>query len=247
MNRFPFARNIHRVPSLQVHGEVTKGAWHKGIAKYARDAEGRAWVLKYEEDVTYTELLAESVCLLMGRRLGAPLPDGALYVEGDRRGWLSKVIRPVMHWDESQRDFIENLDEVAAMLMMDAVAGNVDRHGANVLLEPGDEAPDVRLWAIDQGNALIGQPASFLELGLELADASKHFSGLPLGDLERPVLAVAQVARSILREEVQVWMAECGEIAAEPRWSDLADLLYQRLQAAPDLGLRYLEVLRGKP
>lgn len=129
--------------------------------------------------------------------------------------------------------------------MMDAVAGNVDRHGANVLLQPGKDEPDVRMWAIDQGNALIGQPDSFLELGLDLADTSRHFTGLPLGSLEAPALAVSQAARSIPRDEVMGWMKECGEIAGEPRWQEIGDLLCRRLQAAPDLAVRYLDALRG--
>ena len=84
MNLFPqrLARIHHLVEFDLV--PVENGAQ----ARYVMSADGRRWVRKREEDTGFQPLLAEAISTLLGREIGAPVPDGAVYVGPGGRAWI---------------------------------------------------------------------------------------------------------------------------------------------------------------
>jgi len=143
------------------------------------------------------------------------------------------------------RDYIENPDEVAAMLVLDALVCEEDRHAANILVQPIGDEVHLRLWAIDSGNALIGHVSEYVARGFEAPSPHNHARGLPLDVLGEPALVIA--ARSCLLEErvIHLLSLEACSIAREPRVDDLSAALLRRCRAAPEIVAEYLHRLEA--
>lgn len=212
-------------------------------ARWARSLDGRTWVWKSEGMSGYQALLAEAVSWLLGRALGVRQPEVAVAQVDAEWSWLSEVVKPSKHWSAEDRDYIINLDETGRMLALDALVGNGDRHAQNVLVELHPDPTALRLWAIDAGNALVGQIDDYLALGLEPPDPHKHARGLPVEALRPGALAAAEVACHLDRATLRAWVAEGCAIAREPRIDDLTEALHRRCLKAHPLVLSYIEAL----
>ncbi len=133
--------------------------------RWVQTFDGRQWLLKREEDSAPEELIGEALGLFFGRELGARIPEAALFRDGARRGWLSHSVSPADVWSPETRDLVANPAEVAAMIVLDAVLANQDRHAENVLVTPAVRGPGRVVWAIDHGAVIATDATRLLALG----------------------------------------------------------------------------------
>ena len=106
--------SIPRVGWLHDFGAVPVD--NGSFASYVRDAQGREWVCKLEDNTGWQPILAEALGWLLGCRLGAPVPDVALYEGEHGRAWLSARVAFAAHWSSRHRAQVSNMDAFAAML-----------------------------------------------------------------------------------------------------------------------------------
>lgn len=141
--------------------------------RWARDDSGRLWVRKKEEDVGVEPIAAEIIGWYLARFLEVPVPTGATYWRRDQpnaTSWLSEVVWPALHWDPDRAHYVNNLDDLGNILVLDVLILNSDRHAANLLLEPDPDELHLHLWAIDAGNALVSYPMDFESNADEIPD-----------------------------------------------------------------------------
>ena len=230
---------IPRIDGLMV-GKKVPGKYGNEV-QWARDATGATWVMKQEAG--YQGLLAEVVSWLLGDHLQIRQPACALTCIDDEWSWLSAAIIPVTHWQPRYRDAILNRDELGRMLALDAIVCNEDHHPGNLLVELRPDESAVQVWAIDAGNALVGQISDLIERGIEPPSPWNHATGLPVGALRDAALAAAEQARHLSREHLRGWVVEGCAVVREDRVDPLTEALFRRCQAAPDLTLGYIDLL----
>lgn len=213
-------------------------------ARWAIDSTGRQWVRKREADTGFQPLLAEAISYLLARRLGVRQPEGAVYADESGLSWMSeRIVAAGEHWEPDMRDLIANPAELAAMFVLDALIVNEDRHRRNLLVQPVGDETRLRLWAIDSGNALIGQIDDFIARGVEPPNPSNHARGLPVGALRDAALAVAAVAHQLDESDVRAYVKEGCRLVKEARGLDLANALFARCREAPTIVTGYLDLV----
>ncbi|MDX9722259.1 MAG: hypothetical protein RBU37_16065 [Myxococcota bacterium] len=198
-------------------------------ATWAFDNENRYWVRKRIVNTGVESLFAECVGWLFGDTLGLRQPRAALFEAEDGWSWLSERVPNATHWSSELRDRIANLDEVGAMLALDAILLNEDRHAANILVQPsvGDQ---VLLWAIDCGNALVSYPDDFTDT--QRPSVRNHARGLPVPALRLGALRAAELASRLERAKLEAFIDEAVAVAEEPRGHEILELLCERCQSA---------------
>lgn len=211
---------------------------------------GRVWVRKR---ICFQTIMAEAVAALLAPVVGATLPDAAIYRDdpANEWDWMSAVVRDARHWDPKYRDAVVNLDEVAAMMVLDAVLLNEDRHAGNILAVPEPDGISMKLWAIDFGNALVGRLSDFESRGISPPSdfgVRRHATGLPIGALKARVQSPIDELRRIPRTEVVATSIEACRIARELDDSTsvrLADALEHRCRSASEIVGYYLDRLEA--
>lgn len=134
---------------------------HTNFATYAIDESGTRWIRKREPNIGYQELLAESLAWLVGTELGVPLPRSAVHTDEEgNRSWLSEQIDHVVHWNPELTNVIENPAGMGAMIALDAILLNPDRHQGNILLQPIGNRGRWHVWAIDHDQVLLAYPTT---------------------------------------------------------------------------------------
>jgi hypothetical protein len=217
---------------------------HGSFARFAQDSSGRTWVRKRESMTGFQGLLAEAASWLLGVALEVRQPHAAVFHDGTDWSWMSELIPGANeHWSAELRDCIANLDEVGRMLALDAIVINEDRHQRNIMVQRELDGVRVRLWSIDLGKALIGQPSDFLDAPYRIPVPNKGVRGLPVDALRPAALDGAVVASQLSDELLRSAMAEACELVDEPEAEALADMLVSRCRRAPDLVTRYLDAL----
>jgi hypothetical protein len=213
-------------------------------ARWAIDSSGRQWVRKRESDTGFQPLLAEAASYLLGLKLQLCQPQGAVFHDGHEWSWMSqRIVAAGEHWHGDMRDLIVNPDEVGRMLTLDALIINEDRHRRNILVEPVYDEAHLRLWAIDSGNALIGQLDDFIGRDLTVPSPHNHARGLPIDVLRPAALAAAQVAAQLPEEKLRAIVAEACALARESSVDRLAAALTARCRQAPSIVSGYLDAL----
>ncbi len=214
-------------------------------ARWARDASGRQWVRKREADTGFQPLLAEAASWLLGELLDVPQPRAAAFFDGEEWSWLSeRIVGAAEHWEADMRDQVANLDGLGRVLTLDALVFNEDRHRRNLLVEPVAE-DSLKVWAIDAGKAEIGWPEDFLARGLAPPSPHNHARGLPVDALRDPAMAAASVAALLPESGLVAIVAQACEIAREPSAPALAAALISRCRRAPEIVVRYLDLVGG--
>lgn len=240
MSLFPqrLAR-IHHVVEFELV-PVENGAF----ARYVMDDQGRRWVRKREEDTGFQPLLAEAISTLLGRHIGAPVPDGAVYVGTGGQAWLSALVENAGHWSSTRRDNIVNLSEVGALITLDALVLNDDRHARNILVVPDPDEAHLRVVGIDCGNALVGLPSDFVEWPPDGPPrVGNQARGLPLDAVVEGAVAAATVAAGLDPALIREFVVEGCGIVREPAVDALTTALKARCRRAAELAVRYLEAL----
>lgn len=213
-------------------------------ARWARDATGRQWVRKRECDTGFQPLLAEAASFLLGRRLGVPQPEGAVFHDGAEWSWMSeRIVCAGEHWEPDMRDWVSNLDELGRVLALDAIVFNEDRHRRNLLVVPDGDECHLRVWAIDAGKAEIGWPADFIARGAAPPSPHNHARGLPVEALVASARDAAAVAAALPAEALRGIVGEACEIARERGASALGEALILRCRRAPEIVSSYLDAL----
>lgn len=122
------------VDQVTSYGKVTSP--NTNAVEYVVDDDAREWVLKREME-GFNSVLSEAIGYCLSRLVGVPTPEGGILLESkDMPLWMCRRVPDVTHWDVSHMHKVINLDQVGAMLALDAVIGNADRHAGNILLEP---------------------------------------------------------------------------------------------------------------
>lgn len=242
------------IPEIdQVRDVLPVPVRHTSDGCWAVDAAGHRWFRKREDNIGYQGVLAEATSWLLCRQLGVRTPQGAVVMATGERSWLSAALGLVMHWDPAFRDMISNLDEVAAMLVLDAIVLNEDRHAGNILVEPGEDETDLRLWAIDFGDALVGQIDDFEERDLDAPAQEKirlvHARGLPISALAALVEPAVDRATNLPQSALRTLVLHACAIARETdvKAEKLSHLLDRRCRAASQIVGCYVDRLRGLP
>ncbi len=220
---------------------------HNNDACWAIDASGRHWVRKRDSVTGWESLLAEAASFLLGLELEVRQPTGALFRDNGGSSWMSERIPAVgEHWLPDMRDSIVNLDEVARMIVLDAITCNEDRHSGNILVQPTVDPDSLRLWAIDSGEARIGWVEDFSKLGTMVPNPFNHAPGLPIEVLREDALAAAQVALQIPEATLFAIAEEACSIVQEARVELLTAAMVLRCRNAPQIVSSYLDDLGAR-
>lgn len=216
---------------------------HTSGADYFKDSLGRPWIRKV--NMGWQELLAELIGWFIGNELGVPQPGGAFYKgEGTEVGWLSAEIASPLHWHGSHAHFVQNIDGLGAMLTLDALIHNHDRHAKNILLTSTGEEPDVFAWAIDTGAALVGFPGDFVDAGLSVPETPNLARGLPVGLMEVGAYKAARRAAELAGSPSLRQCVKQGCMLVGEKESDLLfTALSRRMEQATELVERYIQVV----
>lgn len=240
----PYVVPIETVSNVAVLGPVPSE--HTNNAEYVHDNAGRLWVRRKESELGVNGMLAEALAFVLGSHLGAPIPEAACWSAGDastHRGWLSRVIPAVVHWDPSRADYLTNPLALGRMITLDAVLGNIARHAGNILLQATNRPLSFRLWAIDMEECLIGYPEELLALGVASPDASNHARGLPLDQAWESAVdgarAASELSSTTLSEIVQVACSASGAADTDTVFGALES----RLRSAEEIVQRHLRAI----
>ncbi|WP_426755664.1 hypothetical protein [Myxococcus sp. Y35] len=228
------------------HGPVDVD--HSSEAVFAIDGDGRRWVRKKMLFTGWQPILAESLGWLISREIGVRAPVGAVCGSGDELSWLSAYVPHALHWQRNYVHFVRNIDEFGAMLTLDALLYNADRHAKNILLVPEQGEEELIAWSIDVGNALVGHPQDFMELGLRVPEKPNSARGLPIDLMRVGAFAAAQQASKLAgTPRLERYVAEACAIVGEGTAPLLLEAISRRMERAGDLVEEYLKILEGFP
>lgn len=221
---------------------------HSSEAVFAIDGAGRKWVRKKMLFTGWQPILAESIGWLIGRELGVRMPMGAICGSGDELSWMSSFVPNALHWEAKYVHFVQNLDQFGAMLTLDALLYNDDRHAKNILLVPDQSEEDLVTWAIDVGNAWVGHPRDFAELGLKVPGKPNSARGLPLELMRVGAFNAAQQATKLVgTPQLEGYVRDACQIVGEDTAPLLLEAISRRMERASELVEEYLKVLEGIP
>jgi hypothetical protein len=240
-----FPNRIERISEeLTTRGDVQVP--HGGEAEYVVDDRGRAWVRKSVITTGFQGLLGEAFGYLFSNALELNVPRAAVHRGEEWQAWLSELIWPVTHWDEGKIPFIENLDEIGRMLALDALLANQDRHRGNILLESACEEDDtLTVWPIDFGNALVGFPSDFLDMGTDVPDPGNLAPGLPVSRVESAAMETAHRAVALEDALIDEFCREACELVKEDTTEKYRDVLCRRCDDAPKIVSTYLATIEN--
>lgn len=242
-------QSIPRVVEVFDHGEVEVP--HASSATYCTDERGRDWVRKRKLHCGANDMLAEALAWLLARAIRAPVPEAAIYesaTDPDESSWLSRRILSFRHLSQLGTSTVTwtNLPEFGAVLALDAVLWVEDRHMLNILAEP--VPPERwRIWGIDFGRGLVGDPVAFEGVGLDAPPVDQVARGLDIVACEPGAQAAAAALSRLESTRIEAFVAEAAGFADEPDPARISTTLVRRLAAAPEIVARYLSSLRSRP
>jgi hypothetical protein len=243
---------VSAIPELvdghEVHGKY--GTVHC----VSKSPDGRNWIRKRAIITGENEIVAESISWLLAKELGVPVPDAGMFLDAKtphENSWLSHEVPAVVHWDPDDAGRIENIEDLGGILTLDSLTLNLDRHEGNLLVE-AKQTWRLHLWAIDSGNALVGQPPDFAARCDEILQPDNP----PIGNLARGpywtgirnramevATAIAQLPATVLQRAV----ATGSQLGRETRGAMILQTLHHRSQRIVDLTGRYLDLLERRP
>lgn len=236
--------SIPLVESLCDHGDVPVP--HTGNAVYSIDGKGGRWIRKREINIGIEEMLAEILGWMVARKLDVPVPDAAVFVSEGERSWLSSEIRDVVHWEPSRAPSITNYDGFGAMMALDTLIMNADRHAGNILLQPQPDELHLYAWAIDHGQALVGWPADFAQHRKSVPKTKNLARGIPVDLLMDGAMAAAEKATRLSSRELHPMITEACTLVAERQVETITEVLAERCAGARGLVEQYLKQVRGR-
>lgn len=242
-----FGHELRRVGSLHIGKKVE--VENTSEAKYCVDGDGLKWVGKGYVDTGVESILAEAISWPIAKELGVKTPSAAVYgkLADDSFMWLSEYVPGSLHWKSEHAAFIANAEEFGAMLALDVVVLNEDRHAKNILLTPGTgRESELTTWSIDVGNAVVGSPAD-LALRVDDVPSTRNLAkGIPTRILRAGAMAAAARAKALASTPLlgQYVAAACA-LVDEPKGADILASLQKRMSNAEALVARYLSAIEG--
>lgn len=220
---------------------------HTNMAVYALGASGRAWVRKRQENMGCEEFLSETLAWLLAKALEVPVPESAIHTDdqGDP-SWLSEWVPSVMHWDPAFINRITNVEGLGALVALDAIILNPDRHAGNILLQPESDGLGLRVWAIDHGAALIGYAKDIQGYRDAVTDPRNLARGLPVDLIEAFALEAGRRASELSATDVKAIVHGGCLQAKEPGAAAIAEVLVERCARAKRFVADYLEEIRRR-
>lgn len=213
-------------------------------AVYAVDSGGGRWVRKML--VGANDILAEAIGLLFSWHLGIPTPDGAVCNEGGDMTWLSKFLVHTTHWSPSRAHLLDNPDDLGAILALDALIGNWDRHAGNLLLLSGVTIDQLSVFSIDVANAWVGTPSDIAKRGAESPSVERLAPGIPVDMVRDGATAAAEETKRMSPELITSFCREACLLAGSSEHDVLADALRKRCALAPHIVHEYLGKIEGR-
>jgi hypothetical protein len=236
--------SIPIVETLCDHGDVP--VIHTGNAVYSIDGKGGRWIRKREINTGIEEMLAEILGWMMARQLDVPVPGAAVFLGEGERSWLSSEIRNVVHWEPSRASLITNYDGFGAMMALDALIMNTDRHAGNILLQPQPDELHLYAWAIDHGQALVGWPVDFSQQRKAVPSPRNLAKGIPVDLLVDGAMTAAEKATRLSSREIHPMVTEACTFVAERQVETITEVLAERCAGARGLVEQYLKQVRGR-
>ena len=212
---------------------------------WSRDENGDLWVRKRELDVGFTSIAAEIIGWHLAQYLSVPVPDAAIYEDANDDGsasFLSKGVRPVVHWDSDRHMFINNLEDLGRILTLDAIIFNWDRNASNMLLQLAPDELNLRLWAIDAGNALVGMATDFRKRADDIPEPIRGLN-LPIARVRAAAMEAAVQAAAMPQAHLGWMVMDASAATGLSELECIVDVLENRCQRAPELASRYLSAL----
>lgn len=206
------------------------------------ERDGRQWVVKLGRDGPGHGVAAEAFCWLAGQEIGVRLPNAAI-LEGRSRGWLSGRIPLARNWAADDRDHVVNVGEVGAMLALDAVVANGDRHHRNVLVVHVPDDLHLQIWAIDHARADIVHVPRLVRLADGPPAAHPERPDLTVPRVRDATLAAAEKIEAVPEDAVQRWLQEAFLADGSPLPAALVELVVGRFNLAIRLAELYLSAL----
>lgn len=198
---------------------------HSNNVHYAHDDDGGRWVVKCEM-FGVNVLLAEAIGYELSKLLGIKSPQPALLASNGEYLWMTEYLHGVMHWSPNERHLVENLDSVGAMLALDVVIGNNDRHAGNILLQATGGGSLVA-YSIDHEDSWAGSPDGIRgQAPNALPNIRREFVPLvPMDDFETSMTDAATQCQSwtidLLTERIQPWCNLLSELQGSAIISDV--------------------------
>ncbi len=208
--------------------------------RWVKTVDDKRWLLKRMEDSGPEEIIAEALAWRLGEALDLLIPTCALLIDGKHRGWLSSCLKDVDHWHPEARGRISNPDQVAGMLVLDAILGNSDRHQANLLVEWSADESSVRVWAIDHGAAQVADSVLFRQLGLDPPRPHRQSPQLPYRALASRARTAALRLQAMDAATLREMAEEAWSLVDQRPPAQTLDLLIQRCKLAVQIVEEYL-------
>lgn len=240
----PLLPTVSRYDSLTPVGEPMPTS---ASPRWVNTPDGREWLLKRMEDSGPEEIIAEGFAWLFGQTLGALIPPCALWRDGTQIGWLSERVKDVEHWGAGLHQRINNPRQVAAMLVLDALLGNRDRHAANLLVDWSLDQTSARLWAIDHGSAGIADVHMFQQLGWAAPRPHRDSPHLPYRLLAPLAHDVAVDAEALNAAQLRGQAEFAWSMVEQMPPTEIINLLVERCQRATKIVAEYLSFFGDTP
>ncbi|ATB36264.1 hypothetical protein CYFUS_001678 [Cystobacter fuscus] len=238
-----FGENVKRLKTESVEDGALIKALNSSTACVSWSDDDRQWVRKRVLHTQRPALLAEILGWLLSVELDVPVPDGAVTGEGEDLSWLSEVLPYAQHWMPARYKYVQNLDDLGRMLALDAIIFNPDRHERNILVTTSSSDLELRVWSIDLGESLLGQPRRLAAAGLTLPELEVVPEQLPLPLIRDGATAAAGAAELITKSLLKSFVDEACHIVGERRSEELLGALWHRTRHAQRLVAEYLRKL----
>jgi len=171
-----------------------------------------------------------------------PYEIDAVVNDGGERWWLGALLAPVGLWSVARAQSIANPDDLAAIVALDAILGNDDRHAGNLLVRYDDKG-DERVVAIDFAGSWCGVPQSYLDRGHFPPSANALAEGVTLGLVGSAARAAAAGISALTERQLHAFAYEACRVARFGGADELADALVSRCASARAIIDAYLEQL----
>lgn len=231
-------RRIERVTGYQL-GDLTECSAND--ARHGVDLDkGRAWVIKTVANNGSEIVLAEATSYLLARALRVQVPEVAVCMRDGAEAWLSRTVDKVSRWDPLALPTTRNLRHLGALLALDVLVFNRDRHAGNILLEPGFDGLWT-LWGIDWSESHIGYPDDLGQRGMEMPSKQNLARGVPFDVARGRSITIARRAKRLSVDVLREVAEEAATVSKIPKADAILSVLRARCRCAVPLVRRYME------
>lgn len=230
------------IVEVRALSDLARTAYGASEPAYAIDENGRRWVRK---PANKGELLAECVGWGLSKLLGVPTPACGVHLAGSQSSFLSEMIEDVLHWDPARVQEMRRVEDLGAMIALDAIIANGDRNVGNILFRPSPRELDV--FSIDLANADVGSPTIFEGLGTDAPEPRQLVPDIPVPLVAAGARECALRAAGLDEDALVERVREACHIAGEPSVQLIRDSLFRRCQAAPAIVDGYLQRIAARP